>query len=83
MPVPPTRRLSGPPVGARTLAGFVCLGTSVGMFLLDGLDTWLCRCQVDLQQPAWAFLVLAAYVLFGVNLHRLMGGAISKDERDD
>ena len=67
---------------ARTIAGFIVLLTSIGMFLLDAADKWVCSCDIDLQKPAWAFLFLAAYTLLGVNLPALLAGARGRAEAD-
>lgn len=43
------------------------LGTSIGMFLLDGLAV-----THGLDGPAKAFLVLAAYGLFGISIDQVV-----------
>lgn len=76
-------RGKGPAFGASTVAGFVTLFTSIGMFLLTGLGEVLFERHIDLFWPAVAYLAIACYVLCGVTLHRLLQGLGIRGQADD
>lgn len=70
-------------MGARKVAAFIVLFTSISMFFLEGFSEFLFGVHLSFDKPAWAFLALAAYVLFGINLTDLLQGRREKDPSDE
>ena len=68
---------NGYPPWLKSGAALICLMAAIGFFLLGGLGV-----ASGLDKPAWAFLAVVCFVLFGLNLPSLLngGGGNRKDD---
>ena len=66
---------NGYPPWLKSGAAIICLVAAIVFFLLGGLGI-----ASGLDTPAWAMLVMVAFVVFGLNLPSLLNGGSGKKD---